>query len=49
MSDIVVPGFASSELIAALAKIFDEYSPEERAKFIKQVCVCVNSFFVQDD
>ncbi|CDH58548.1 sterol-binding protein [Lichtheimia corymbifera JMRC:FSU:9682] len=37
MSDIVVPGFASSELIAALAKIFDEYTPEERAKFIKQV------------
>lgn len=51
MSDIVVPGFASSELIAALAKIFDEYTPEERAKFIKQVCtyITIRSLFVKDD
>lgn len=37
MSDIVVPGFKSSELIAELNKVFDGYSAEERAKLIKQV------------
>ncbi|KAI7882625.1 sterol-binding-like protein [Lichtheimia hyalospora FSU 10163] len=37
MSDIVVPGFQSSELIAELAKTFEGYSEEERAKLIKQV------------
>ncbi|KAI7857105.1 SCP2 sterol-binding domain-containing protein [Circinella umbellata] len=37
MSDIVVPGFASSELIAELAKVFDGMGDAERAKLIKQV------------
>lgn len=37
MSDIVVPGFKSSELIAELNKAFEGYSDEERAKLIKQV------------
>ncbi|ORY98585.1 SCP2 sterol-binding domain-containing protein [Syncephalastrum racemosum] len=37
MSDIVVPGFQSSELIAELSKAFEAFSPEERAKLIKQV------------
>ena len=37
MSDIVVPGFKSSELIAELSKVFDAMSADERAKFIKQV------------
>ncbi|KAF1805770.1 SCP2 sterol-binding domain-containing protein [Mucor lusitanicus] len=37
MSDIVVPGFKSSELIADLNKAFESFSPEERAKLIKQV------------
>lgn len=37
MSDIVVPGFKSSELIAELNKAFEGYSAEEKAKLIKQV------------
>lgn len=37
MSDIVVPGFKSSELIAELNKSFENYSPEEKQKLIKQV------------
>jgi hypothetical protein len=37
MSDIVVPGFKGSELIAELSKAFEAYTPEERAKLIKQV------------
>ncbi|EIE76679.1 hypothetical protein G6F46_007035 [Rhizopus delemar] len=37
MSDIVVPGFKSSELIAELNKAFESFSPEEKAKLIKQV------------
>jgi putative sterol carrier protein len=37
MSDIVVPGFKSSELIAELSTAFDAFSSEERAKLIKQV------------
>lgn len=37
MSDIVVPGFKSSELIADLSKAFEAFSEEERAKLIKQV------------
>ncbi|KAG2206503.1 SCP2 sterol-binding domain-containing protein [Mucor mucedo] len=37
MSDIVVPGFKSSELIAELNKAFEGFSDEERAKMIKQV------------
>ncbi|GAA5812980.1 hypothetical protein MFLAVUS_006444 [Mucor flavus] len=37
MSDIVVPGFKSSELIAELSKAFEAFSEEERAKLIKQV------------
>ncbi|ORZ07651.1 SCP2 sterol-binding domain-containing protein [Absidia repens] len=37
MSDIIVPGFKSSELIAELDKIFSNYSAEEKAKLIKQV------------
>lgn len=37
MSDIVVPGFKSSELIAELNKAFESFTPEERAKLIKQV------------
>ncbi|KAI9310962.1 SCP2 sterol-binding domain-containing protein [Dichotomocladium elegans] len=37
MSDIVVPGFASSELIASLDKVFEGYSPEEKQKLLKQV------------
>ncbi|CAO3644010.1 unnamed protein product [Cunninghamella echinulata] len=37
MSDIVVPGFKGSELIAELSKVFDNYSAEEKAKLIKQV------------
>ncbi|KAI8095116.1 SCP2 sterol-binding domain-containing protein [Gilbertella persicaria] len=37
MSDIVVPGFKSSELIAELNKAFEDFSPEERTKLIKQV------------
>ncbi|KAI7874112.1 sterol-binding-like protein [Lichtheimia hyalospora FSU 10163] len=37
MSDIVVPGFKSSELIAELNKVFEGYSADERAKLIKQV------------
>lgn len=37
MSDIIVPGFKSSELIADLNKAFEAFSPEERAKLIKQV------------
>lgn len=42
MSDIVVPGFKSSELIAELSKAFENFSPEEKAKLIKQVSVCIN-------
>ncbi|KAG1141587.1 hypothetical protein G6F37_008201 [Rhizopus arrhizus] len=37
MSDIIVPGFKSSELIADLNKAFESFSPEEKAKLIKQV------------
>ncbi|KAI9473526.1 MAG: SCP2 sterol-binding domain-containing protein [Benjaminiella poitrasii] len=37
MSDLVVPGFKSSELINDLNKAFDQFSPEERAKLVKQV------------
>lgn len=37
MSDIVVPGFKSSELIAELSKAFEGFSAEERAKLVKQV------------
>lgn len=37
MSDIVVPGFASSELMADLSKAFADFSAEERQKLIKQV------------
>ncbi|KAG2234178.1 SCP2 sterol-binding domain-containing protein [Thamnidium elegans] len=37
MSDIVVPGFQSSELMADLSKAFADFSPEERQKLIKQV------------
>ncbi|KAI8338081.1 sterol binding protein [Chlamydoabsidia padenii] len=37
MSDIIVPGFKGSELIAELNKAFEAYTPEERAKLIKQV------------
>lgn len=37
MSDIIVPGFKSSELIAELSAAFDNFSPEERAKLVKQV------------
>ncbi|CDS11073.1 hypothetical protein LRAMOSA03337 [Lichtheimia ramosa] len=37
MSDIIVPGFKSSELIAELNKAFEGFSEEERAKLIKQV------------
>ncbi|KAI9494565.1 SCP2 sterol-binding domain-containing protein [Zychaea mexicana] len=37
MSDIIVPGLKSSELIAELSKAFEQFSPEERAKLIKQV------------
>ncbi|KAJ8659244.1 hypothetical protein O0I10_004958 [Lichtheimia ornata] len=37
MSDIVVPGFKASELIAELNKAFEGFSDEERAKLIKQV------------
>ncbi|CAO3590024.1 unnamed protein product [Absidia cylindrospora] len=37
MSDIIVPGFKGSELIAELSKAFEAYTPEERAKLIKQV------------
>ncbi|KAI8331928.1 SCP2 sterol-binding domain-containing protein [Chlamydoabsidia padenii] len=37
MSDIVVPGFKSSELIAQLDKVFSNYSAEEKAKLIKEV------------
>ncbi|KAF1796821.1 SCP2 sterol-binding domain-containing protein [Mucor lusitanicus] len=37
MSDIIVPGFKSSELIAELNKSFESFSPEEKAKLLKQV------------
>lgn len=37
MSDIIVPGFKSSELIAELNKAFEAFSTEERAKLLKQV------------
>lgn len=37
MSDIIVPGFKSSELIAELSKAFEAFNEEERAKLIKQV------------
>lgn len=37
MSDIVVPGFQSSQLMADLNKAFEEFSPEEKQKLIKQV------------
>ncbi|KAI8139748.1 SCP2 sterol-binding domain-containing protein [Fennellomyces sp. T-0311] len=37
MSDIVVPGFKGSELIAELSKAFEGFSDEERAKLMKQV------------
>ncbi|KAI8992073.1 SCP2 sterol-binding domain-containing protein [Mycotypha africana] len=37
MSDIVVPGFKSSELIDALNRAFENFTPEEKAKLIKQV------------
>jgi hypothetical protein len=37
MSDIVVPGFKSSELIAELDKVFAAYSADEKAKLVKQV------------
>jgi len=39
MSDIIVPGFKSSELIAELSKSFESFSPEEKAKLLKQVCI----------
>lgn len=39
MSDIIVPGFKSSELIAELNKSFESFSPEEKAKLLKQVCI----------
>ncbi|KAI7904764.1 SCP2 sterol-binding domain-containing protein [Cokeromyces recurvatus] len=37
MSDLIVPGFKSSELINDLNKAFDQFSTEDRAKLIKQV------------
>ncbi|CAO3639988.1 unnamed protein product [Cunninghamella blakesleeana] len=37
MSDIVVPGFKSSELIAELAKVFDGYSADDKQALIKKV------------
>ncbi|KAI8885555.1 sterol-binding-like protein [Backusella circina FSU 941] len=37
MSDIVVPGFKSSELIAELSKAFENFNADEKAKLIKQV------------
>ncbi|CDS11075.1 hypothetical protein LRAMOSA03339 [Lichtheimia ramosa] len=37
MSDIVVPGFKSSELIAEMSDTLDAFSEEERANFIQQV------------
>ncbi|KAG2204230.1 hypothetical protein INT46_008845 [Mucor plumbeus] len=37
MSDIVIPGFKSSQLIAELNKSFEAFSPEEKAKLLKQV------------
>ncbi|KAI7850471.1 sterol binding protein [Circinella umbellata] len=37
MSDIIVPGFESSKLIAELAKVFDQMSDDERTKLMKQV------------
>lgn len=37
MSDIIVPGFKSSELIAELSTAFEAFNEEERAKLIKQV------------
>ncbi|CAO0800795.1 unnamed protein product [Mucor circinelloides] len=37
MSDIIVPGFKSSELIAELNKSFESFTPEEKAKLLKQV------------
>lgn len=37
MSDIAVPGFKSSQLIAELNKSFEAFSPEEKAKLLKQV------------
>ncbi|KAG0164758.1 hypothetical protein DFQ28_004108 [Apophysomyces sp. BC1034] len=37
MSNIIVPGFKGSELIGELDKTFSAYSPEEKAKLIKQV------------
>lgn len=37
MSDIVVPGFKSSELIAELDKVFASYSADEKTKLVKQV------------
>jgi putative sterol carrier protein len=37
MSDIVVPGFKSSELIAELSKAFENFGADEKAKLIKQV------------
>ncbi|CAO3692851.1 unnamed protein product [Rhizopus stolonifer] len=37
MSDIIVPGFQSSELIAQLDTAFKSFNPEEKTKMIKQV------------
>jgi putative sterol carrier protein len=37
MSDIIVPGFKSSELIADLSKAFEGFNAEEKAKLVKQV------------
>ncbi|KAI9246259.1 sterol binding protein [Phascolomyces articulosus] len=37
MSDIIVPGFKSSELIAELAKVFEGMTADEKAKLMKQV------------
>lgn len=37
MSDIAVPGFKSSHLIAELNKSFEAFSPEEKANLLKQV------------
>lgn len=47
MSDIIVPGFKSSELIAELDKVFAGYSPEEKVKLVKQVrsFLLLRSFF----
>ena len=46
MSDIIVPGFKSSELIAELAKVFDQMSDDERAKLMKQVNIIFYKHFL---